>query len=335
MDQTNIKTFAVLGVIAIGLFFDFVGLIVAQAAIVSDIPNPLGLSWYLFLFYSFFVGVTAYYTYTEQVKNHKGALLGMSTIIFGILPIDLDAAIRSTSFSGAVRSGSIVRAFGLIIVVFPAIYLFFCFGSEEDPIFSLTGGFGDFKLPQVNNPFSNEAKNNNALNRDAPYVPKEKDIEMANRTSPDEPGFQATSTPTPDEPRFQMNARTPSPVAQTSPRFSVIPNTRNSVVRHEDTVVEFKAEAMYTYNANPSDPNEISMKKGEILEVIDSKGKWWQVIKVEYDGTFTTDRAASRLQQLKKTVKNSDYLRVQIDAGGCHGFQYKLDLTDSVEDEDM
>ncbi|KAJ3260128.1 Transmembrane osmosensor [Boothiomyces macroporosus] len=299
MDQNNIKTYAILGVTGFGVFFDFVGLIVTQAGIPSEGQpiNPLGLQWYLFILYSFFIAVVAYYTYTEQIKNHKGVLLGLSTILFGILPIDIDAAIKSTHESGAMGSGSIVRAFGLIFIIFPVIFLFFCFGSEEDPIFNLTGGFGGINLPQINNPFSTDAKASPSavVHRGAPIVvPQQKDVEMADRSpSPQEPRFQTSRTPSPEEARFQMASRTPSPVPQTSPRFSVIPNTRNSVVRNEDAVVEFKAEAMYTYNANVSDPNEISMKKGEILEVIDSKGKWWQVIKVESDGTFTTGIAPS------------------------------------------
>ncbi|RSH84490.1 Transmembrane osmosensor [Apiotrichum porosum] len=44
-----------------------------------------------------------------------------------------------------------------------------------------------------------------------------------------------------------------------------------------DNVVKQKAKANYAYSASPDDPNEVSFAKGEILEVLDNTGKWYQV----------------------------------------------------------
>jgi len=45
----------------------------------------------------------------------------------------------------------------------------------------------------------------------------------------------------------------------------------------------YRAKALYSYGASADDPNEISFAKGEILEIIDKQGKWWQAKKA--DGT--------------------------------------------------
>lgn len=53
-----------------------------------------------------------------------------------------------------------------------------------------------------------------------------------------------------------------------------------------------------TDDANPEDPNELSFTKGEILDILDSKGKWWQARRTAPDGTIRIGIAPSNYLQL-------------------------------------
>jgi len=49
----------------------------------------------------------------------------------------------------------------------------------------------------------------------------------------------------------------------------------------EDVGYAYRARALYAYTASPDDPNEISFGKGEILDIVDNAGKWWQAKKAD------------------------------------------------------
>ncbi|KAH0544625.1 Transmembrane osmosensor [Glutinoglossum americanum] len=108
-------------------------------------------------------------------------------------------------------------------------------------------------------------------------------------------GFE-TSSPVTGYPGGQIGAdrlssqpKYTAGISSTPPSHTPTPAGTNGGITVNDSEVvapteyPYKAKAIYSYDANPDDANEISFSKHEILEVSDVSGRWWQARKENGD----------------------------------------------------
>lgn len=257
-----------------------VGWIIAFAgsiAVDTDGKFPT-LTWWGLVFEIFIIAGVIYVTATASIQAYRLALVSfLSAAIIYTTNSTNNFVWDGTPSSGAVAAGHI------LLSIMNILWTFY-FGTTDDErihafidSFSINGGYNDGGAyggsMHRSNPFlarntqeMDMYRNHNRISRFGGSGMNRSDSQSQHPqmfTSAQLGGFENSSGHK-DEVSEGRNSSYPNTRSMQSDSLSV-PAEYN-----------YRAKAIYSYRASEDDANEISFEKGEILEVSDISGRWWQ-----------------------------------------------------------
>ncbi|EQL02475.1 hypothetical protein G6O67_001785 [Ophiocordyceps sinensis] len=270
---------ATISISILAWFITFISCIISQVQATDGDRFP-SFAWWsvvysLFLILGVFVVVASDSVHTYHVAV-TGYLAGGMVLV--------TSSVNSLVYS---KSGAReAAAAGFILLSMVVIVWIFYFGSTPS---STPRAFLDsFALAKDSGPMSNQALNGYYGGTDRP--------ETSNSVQPPQMytsaqlnGFENSS---PIGGTSQVNGGRPAAAMPTgfgSGSAPPPPQPQPQQPKTSDTEVvaptdyPYQAKAIYSYEANPDDANEISFVKHEILEVSDVSGRWWQARKQNGD----------------------------------------------------
>jgi hypothetical protein len=260
------------------------GICIGQSAQRFADFNTYGLQWYFLFFYLFWIVLMIGSQLTGTVKSHKYLLLAWTTLALAFMPIDIERSLFTTT-ARVSSAGNGLKVAGLIMMIFPLFGALLLLGVDEtSPIRTL-----DIPLPS----FPSKKKEEQFQQPQA-FVPPEPFVPSYDRTLSQDTLNNRISAQVQNIPSPAIDAPVQRTITQNSGQsLPAIPVSIPMTSSPEPVPSEIRARALYPYEANPADPNEISFGKDEIMIVTDDKGKWWHVVKMLPDGTRSSGIAPS------------------------------------------
>ncbi|KAI9847759.1 MAG: Transmembrane osmosensor [Thelocarpon superellum] len=279
---------ATISISVLAWFIAFVGSVIAAIHSKGDLTNPFpNYVWWTNVYMFFCIIGVIYVITTATIRTYSIAIVGF----MGAGIVLTSSAVQALVYSSDPRREA--AAAGHILLSMITIVWVFYFGSRPE---SGSRAYVDsFALHKENrqsrasrpmaDAYGNNRPNTSISTNPAPQMYTSAQLNGFETSSPvsgypggpvgvesrapppqQRFGTGATQTPPPQQPSMQTTA----PVSQRMPE-------QNEVI--PPTEYPYRAKAIYSYEANPEDANEISFSKHEILEVSDVSGRWWQAKK--------------------------------------------------------
>ncbi|KAJ3214949.1 Transmembrane osmosensor [Dinochytrium kinnereticum] len=316
---SNLPILGLLGASFLGWFLTFVG-----ACVISSQTTVYQVIWFFVCYHLVLIlGLTASIVY-DAVAPHR--LVITAFLVSGFV-WTVDALTAATPAAPASGPATIVA--GNIFLVLSYIPLIIIFASDDSsPISAIAPTvFGDSQtsLPSANpsagffgvftksaNPQASPASSSftavpvpaapvNVPMQGMPYSSAAAGAYEAPQPHPAATASFAAVPSAPAPPSAGAYAQPQSAPAVAAPAAAVtVPASIAPASAAAPAPVQFvcKAKALYSYTANPEDPKEISFSKGDVLEILDNKGKWWHARRINVDGTDIVGIAPSNYLQV-------------------------------------
>ncbi|KAI0125353.1 high osmolarity signaling protein SHO1 [Xylariales sp. AK1849] len=253
---------------ALAWIIAFISCIVAQVESTRANPFPT-FSWWSVVYMLFVIGGVIFVVAADSIQTYHIALVGYLAAGLVLTSSSVNALVYSSSASReAAAAGFILLSMVTIVWIFyfgsapsatPRAYLdSFALTKESHPDRrTMNGGYGGRPETSVSNapPQMYTSAQLNGLENPSPIG-----------------GFSASQAPRNSS---AAAGNFPPPVSNNV----MAPPVQKETEIAQPTEYPYRAKAIYSYEANPDDANEISFSKHEILEVSDVSGRWWQARK--------------------------------------------------------
>jgi len=253
---------ATISISALSWFIAFFGTIFAYLQQDKDAEFPM-FSWWSVVFYFFLIIGIFVVVASDSTQTYHVAVVGY--LAAGLI-------LASSSVNGMVYSANAAKeaaAAGFILLSMVTIVWIFYFGSAPSAV--PRAYIDSFSL-------SKESTNNRQTMTGAYGIGRPETSTSVQPPQMYTAQLNGLENPSPIGGMARNSTLAPPFPSSTGPKAAPIPGQTDAEIV-PPTEYPYRAKAIYSYEANPEDANEISFSKHEILEVSDVSGRWWQARK--------------------------------------------------------